>query len=47
MISGGGVSINKEKVVDPAQVITMDNLIRDKFLVAQKGKKNYYLIIVN
>lgn len=47
MISGGGVSINKEKVADPAQVITMDNLIRGKFLVAQKGKKNYYLIIVN
>jgi len=47
MISGGGVSINKEKVADPAQVITMDNLIRGKFLVAQKGKKNYYLIIVH
>jgi tyrosyl-tRNA synthetase len=47
MISGGGVSINKEKVPDPAQVITMDNLIRGKFLVAQKGKKNYYLIIIN
>ena len=47
MISGGGVSINKEKVADPAQVITMDNLVRGKFLVAQKGKKNYYLIIIN
>jgi len=46
MISGGGVSINKEKVADPAQVITLDNLIRGKFLVAQKGKKNYYLIIM-
>ena len=47
MVIGGGVSINKEKIADPAQVITMDNLIRGKFLVAQKGKKNYYLIIVN
>lgn len=46
MISGGGVSINKEKVADPAQVFSKDNLIRGKFLVAQKGKKNYYLIIV-
>lgn len=45
MISGGGVSINKEKVADPAQVFSKDNLIRGKFLVAQKGKKNYYLII--
>ncbi|MDO8994979.1 tyrosine--tRNA ligase [Daejeonella sp.] len=47
MISGGGVSINKEKVADPAQVFTEKNLIRGKFLVAQKGKKNYYLIIAN
>jgi tyrosyl-tRNA synthetase len=47
MVIGGGVSINKEKIADPNQVITMDNLIRGKFLVAQKGKKNYYLIIVN
>lgn len=47
MVIGGGVSINKEKIADPTQVITMDNLIRGKFLVAQKGKKNYYLILVN
>ncbi|HEY1060720.1 MAG TPA: tyrosine--tRNA ligase [Daejeonella sp.] len=47
MISGGGVSVNKEKVTDPAQVFTKEDLIREKFLVAQKGKKNYYLIIAN
>jgi len=47
MISGGGVSINKEKVTDPVQVFTKENLIRNKFLVAQKGKKNYYLIIAS
>ncbi len=47
MISGGGVSINKEKVTDPVQVFTKKNLIRNKFLVAQKGKKNYYLIIAS
>lgn len=47
MISGGGVSVNKEKVTDPAQVFTREDLIREKFLVAQKGKKNYYLIIAN
>ena len=47
MIIGGGVSVNKEKVTDPAQVFTKEDLIRGKFLVAQKGKKNYYLIIVN
>ncbi len=47
MISGGGVSVNKEKVTDSAQVFTREDLIREKFLVAQKGKKNYYLIIAN
>jgi tyrosyl-tRNA synthetase len=47
MISGGGVSVNKEKVADPAQVFTKENLIRGKFMVAQKGKKNYYLIIAD
>jgi len=47
MISGGGVSINKEKAADPSQILTNKNLIRGKFLVAQKGKKNYYLIIAS
>ncbi len=47
MISGGGVSVNKEKITDPAQLITQEDLIREKFLVAQKGKKNYYLIIAD
>lgn len=45
MITGGGVSMNKEKVADPAQLFNSSNLINDKFLVAQKGKKNYFLII--
>ena len=45
MISGGGVSINKEKIADPALILTAENLINGIFLVAQKGKKNYYLII--
>ena len=45
MISGGGVSVNKQKVEDPAYVLSASDLINDKFLVAQKGKKNYFLII--
>jgi tyrosyl-tRNA synthetase len=45
MISGGGVSINKEKIADPALILTTENLINGIFLVAQKGKKNYFLII--
>lgn len=45
MIKGGGVSINKEKVNDPEAVVT-HKLLNEKYLLAQKGKKNYYLITV-
>jgi tyrosyl-tRNA synthetase len=44
-IQGGGVSVNKEKVAEMAQVFTADHLIHDKFIVVQKGKKNYFLLI--
>ena len=46
MIQGGGVSINKEKVTDAAKLFNPDNLISNKYLVVQKGKKNYFLLIV-
>ncbi|MFN5884676.1 MAG: tyrosine--tRNA ligase, partial [Bacteroidota bacterium] len=42
---GGGVSINKNKVDDMNAVIDASMLINNKYLIAQKGKKNYYLII--
>jgi tyrosyl-tRNA synthetase len=45
MIQGGGVSINREKIADPAITITADRLLNGKYLVAQKGKKNYFLLI--
>ena len=45
LIQGGGVSVNKEKVTDVAQVFTSSNLINDQFIVVQKGKKNYFLLI--
>jgi len=45
MIQGGGVSINREKVSDVAHVYNTSDLINDKYLVVQKGKKNYFLII--
>ncbi len=45
MIQGGGVAINKNKVALPEDTIGAANLIGGKFLVAQKGKKNYFLII--
>ena len=45
-IKGNGLSINKEKVTDPELVIDNKFLIDGKYILAQKGKKNYYLIIV-
>ncbi|HEY5326647.1 MAG TPA: tyrosine--tRNA ligase [Mucilaginibacter sp.] len=45
MIQGGGAAINKLKIISPDEVYKRDDLINDKYLVAQKGKKNYFLII--
>ncbi len=47
MITGGGLSINKEKVTDPAHRVTKEDFINQKYLLIQKGKKNYFLIRVN
>ncbi|MFN8415849.1 MAG: tyrosine--tRNA ligase [Cytophagaceae bacterium] len=43
MVQGGGVSINKEKIDSTEAVLTAD-LLQDRYLIVQKGKKNYYLI---
>lgn len=43
MIAGGGVSINKQKVED-GNLKPDHPLLHNKYLVAQKGKKNYFLI---
>ena len=45
MLTGGGVSLNKVKLGDIEQSVTATDLINNKYLVAQKGKKNYFLII--
>ncbi|HEY0655703.1 MAG TPA: tyrosine--tRNA ligase [Chryseosolibacter sp.] len=45
MIQGGGVSVNKSKVED-MNAKPSYTLLQNKYLLAQKGKKNYYLIVV-
>ncbi|MFA6084531.1 tyrosine--tRNA ligase [Mucilaginibacter sp.] len=45
MIQGGGVAINKLKINTAEDIYQSDKLINNKYLVAQKGKKNYFLII--
>jgi tyrosyl-tRNA synthetase len=42
----GGVSLNKEKLDNQDTVINSDYLLNNKYLLAQKGKKNYFLLIV-
>ena len=44
MIQGGGVSVNKEKLEDVNAVIDSTYLLHGKYLLIQKGKKNFYLI---
>lgn len=46
MIQAGGVSVNKMKFPDAAATLQTSDLIRDKYLIVQKGKKNYFLIKV-
>ena len=45
MIQGGGVAINKTKIDSSEAIYSNEALINGKFLVTQKGKKNYFLII--
>jgi tyrosyl-tRNA synthetase len=46
MIAGGGVSMNQKKITGTEQRITSNDFINNKYLLIQKGKKNYYLIRV-
>lgn len=46
MIQGGGVSVNKEKVDNPNEAPAYD-LLQGKYLLVQRGKKNYYLVTVD
>lgn len=43
MIQGGGVAVNKEKISDP-QAKPSFSLLQNKYLLVQKGKKNYYIV---
>ncbi|MDO4335539.1 MAG: tyrosine--tRNA ligase [Bacteroidales bacterium] len=45
MIQGNGVSINKVKLTDPAALIGKEHLLGGKYILAQRGKKNYYLVV--
>jgi len=44
LIQNGGVFVNKAKIVDGAATITACDLLINRYIVVQKGKKNYYLV---
>ncbi|MBQ4632232.1 MAG: tyrosine--tRNA ligase [Prevotella sp.] len=46
LVQGGGVSLNKEKLQQFDRAVTEEDLIGGKYLLVQRGKKNYYLVIV-
>ena len=45
MVQGGGVSLNKEKLTAFDRIVTADDLLNGKYLLVQRGKKNYFLLI--
>lgn len=47
MLQAGGVSMNKAKIEDIQMTVTMDDTIRQKYILIQKGKKNYFLCNIN
>ncbi|MCK9311010.1 MAG: tyrosine--tRNA ligase [Bacteroidales bacterium] len=45
MIQAGGFSINKEKFTEVDGILNTSNIINGRYILAQKGKKNYFLLI--
>lgn len=45
LVQSGGVSVNKEKLAETETVFTTSSLLNDKYLLVQRGKKNYFLLI--
>jgi len=47
MVQGGGVSINRHKINDIASKVDNNQLLHGKYLLVQRGKKNYYLVEIS
>ena len=46
LVQSGGVSVNKEKLAAADEVVNSASLLNNKYLLVQKGKKNYFLLII-
>lgn len=44
LIDGGGIQMNKQKVTDASTLVDCSLLLAEKYILLQKGKKNYFLI---
>ncbi len=44
-IKGGGMSLNKEKVTDAEMLVNTDYLLNNKYMLVQKGKKNFFVVV--
>ena len=47
LVQGGGLSLNKIKIENPEMPVGRELLLNNKYLLVQKGKKNYFLIRVS
>ena len=47
MVQGGGVSINKDKVTDINATVGPEDILDGKYILVQRGKKNYYILNIN
>ena len=47
MINGNGFSLNKTKCTDPELTVTSEYVLHNRYIIAQKGKKNYFVIELN
>jgi tyrosyl-tRNA synthetase len=45
MWQSGGIGMNKEKISPEKTTLTTEDLLQGKYLLLQKGKKNYYLVV--
>lgn len=46
LVKTGGISLNKERVADERRQVSLEDLIADRYLLVQRGKKNFYLLVV-
>ena len=47
MLQSGGLAVNKVKVTSEKLLLNAEDLLQEKYILLQKGKKNYYLVVMS